>query len=53
MSWNEIYQSKLMSAQEAAKIIQSGDCFWFPLLQGSRPCSFQMPLQTGKTNSRM
>jgi 4-hydroxybutyrate CoA-transferase len=34
MSWKEIYQSKLMSAQDAAKILQSGDCFWFPLLLG-------------------
>jgi len=34
MSWQEDYKSKLMSAQEAAKILQSGDCFWFPLLLG-------------------
>ena len=23
-----------MSAQDAAKILKSGDCFWFPLLMG-------------------
>ena len=34
MSWKDIYQSKLMSGQEAAKIIQSGDRFWTPLCLG-------------------
>ena len=34
MSWKEIYQSRLMSAQDAAKIIQSGDRFWTPLCLG-------------------
>ena len=34
MSWKDIYQSKIMSAQEAAKIIQSGDRFWTPLCLG-------------------
>ncbi len=34
MSWKDIYNSRLMSAQEAAKIVQSGDRFWTPLLLG-------------------
>jgi 4-hydroxybutyrate CoA-transferase len=34
MSWQEIYKSRLMTAQEAAKIVQSGDCMWTPLLLG-------------------
>lgn len=34
MSWKDYYKSRLMSAQEAAKIIQSGDRFWFPLCLG-------------------
>ena len=34
MSWREYYNSRLMSAQEAAKIVKSGDCFWTPLLLG-------------------
>ncbi|HOI73194.1 MAG TPA: acetyl-CoA hydrolase/transferase C-terminal domain-containing protein [Syntrophales bacterium] len=34
MSWKEVYTSRLMSAQEAAKIVKSGDRFWTPLLLG-------------------
>ena len=34
MSWQEIYKSRLMTAQEAAKIVKSGDCMWTPLLLG-------------------
>lgn len=34
MSWQDYYKSHVMSAQEAANILQSGDCFWFPLLMG-------------------
>ncbi len=34
MSWQDYYKSHTMSAQDAAKILQSGDCFWFPLLMG-------------------
>lgn len=34
MSWRNIYKSRLISAQEAAKIVQSGDCFWIPLALG-------------------
>ncbi|MDQ5984551.1 MAG: putative butyrate:acetyl-CoA coenzyme A-transferase [Syntrophus sp. SKADARSKE-3] len=34
MSWQELYNSRLMSAQDAAKIVQSGDCFWTPLNLG-------------------
>ena len=34
MSWQDYYKSRVMSAQDAAKILQSGDCFWFPLLMG-------------------
>jgi 4-hydroxybutyrate CoA-transferase len=34
MSWEDIYKSRLMSAQDAAKIIQSGDRFWTPLCLG-------------------
>jgi acyl-CoA hydrolase len=34
MSWKDIYKSRVMSAQEAAKIIQSGDRFWTPLALG-------------------
>jgi 4-hydroxybutyrate CoA-transferase len=34
MSWQEIYKSRLMTAQEAARIVQSGDCMWTPLLLG-------------------
>ncbi len=34
MSWQEEYKRKSMSAQEAAKIVQSGDCFWTPLCLG-------------------
>jgi 4-hydroxybutyrate CoA-transferase len=34
MSWQDYYKSHVMSAQDAAKILQSGDCFWFPLLMG-------------------
>ncbi|PKN68385.1 MAG: 4-hydroxybutyrate CoA-transferase [Deltaproteobacteria bacterium HGW-Deltaproteobacteria-12] len=31
MSWKELYRSRLMAAQEAAEIVQSGDCVWLPL----------------------
>jgi 4-hydroxybutyrate CoA-transferase len=34
MSWQEHYKSRLMTAQEAAKNVQSGDCIWFPLCLG-------------------
>ena len=34
MGWQDIYKSRLMPAEEAAKIIQNGDCFWTPLLMG-------------------
>lgn len=34
MGWRDIYESRLMSAAEAAKLIQNGDCFWTPLLMG-------------------
>jgi 4-hydroxybutyrate CoA-transferase len=34
MSWKDYYQSKLMSAQDAARIVQSGDRFWTPLCLG-------------------
>ncbi len=34
MNWQEVYRSRLMSVQEAAKIVQSGDCFWTPLMLG-------------------
>jgi 4-hydroxybutyrate CoA-transferase len=34
MSWQEIYKSRLMTAQEAAKIVKSGDLMWTPLLLG-------------------
>ncbi len=34
MSWQEIYKSRMMSAQDAAKIIKSGDRFWTPLCLG-------------------
>jgi 4-hydroxybutyrate CoA-transferase len=34
MSWREYYNGRLMSAQEAAKIVKSGDRFWTPLLLG-------------------
>ena len=34
MSWREYYNSRITSAQEAAKIIQSGDRFWTPLCLG-------------------
>jgi 4-hydroxybutyrate CoA-transferase len=34
MSWQDIYKSRLMTAQEAAKIVQSGDFMWTPLLLG-------------------
>jgi 4-hydroxybutyrate CoA-transferase len=31
MSWKEYYRSRLMTAPEAAKIVQTGDCIWLPL----------------------
>ncbi len=31
MSWKELYRSRLMTALEAAKIVQSGDSVWLPL----------------------
>ena len=31
MNWKDSYKSKLMSAEEAAKIVKSGDRFWTPL----------------------
>ena len=34
MSWKEIYKNKLTSAEEAAKIVKSGDRFWTPLCLG-------------------
>lgn len=34
MSWQDYYKSRVMSAQDAAKILQSGDCFMFPLMLG-------------------
>jgi len=34
MSWKDIYKSRLMTVQEAAKIIKSGDDFWTPVLLG-------------------
>jgi len=34
MSWKDYYKSRLMSAQEAAKIVKSGDRFWTSLLMG-------------------
>lgn len=34
MSWREIYKSRLMSAEEAAKLVKSGDRFWTPLCLG-------------------
>lgn len=34
MSWQEIYKSKLMKADEAAKLVKSGDRFWTPLCLG-------------------
>ena len=34
MSWQDYYKSRVMSAQDAAKILQSGDFFWFPLMLG-------------------
>ncbi len=34
MSWQEIYKSKRMTAEEAAKIVKSGDRFWTPLCLG-------------------
>ncbi len=34
MSWKDIYQKRLMSAQDAAKLVQSGDDLWTPLLLG-------------------
>ncbi|MDD5233294.1 MAG: acetyl-CoA hydrolase/transferase C-terminal domain-containing protein [Syntrophales bacterium] len=34
MSWKDIYKSRLMSAQDAAKLVKSGDCFWTPLMLG-------------------
>jgi len=34
MSWKEIYKSKLMTAEEAAKIVKTGDRFWTPLCLG-------------------
>ena len=34
MSWEDIYKSKLMSAEAAAKLIQSGDRMWTPLCLG-------------------
>ncbi|PKN73439.1 MAG: 4-hydroxybutyrate CoA-transferase [Deltaproteobacteria bacterium HGW-Deltaproteobacteria-10] len=34
MNWQDYYKSHLISAQEAAKIVQSGDCFWTPLCLG-------------------
>jgi 4-hydroxybutyrate CoA-transferase len=41
MTWKDIYKGKLMSAQDAAKIIQSGDRFWTPLCLG-QPSSLIM-----------
>jgi 4-hydroxybutyrate CoA-transferase len=34
MSWKEYYKSRVMTAQEAAKLVQSGDCLWTPLALG-------------------
>ncbi len=34
MSWKEIYQNRMISAEAAAKIIKSGDRFWTPLCLG-------------------
>jgi 4-hydroxybutyrate CoA-transferase len=34
MTLQDYYESRVMSAEEAAKILQPGDCFWFPLLLG-------------------
>jgi 4-hydroxybutyrate CoA-transferase len=34
MSWKDIYKSKLMTAEEAARIVKSGDRFWTPLCLG-------------------
>lgn len=34
MSWKDTYKSKLMTAQEAAKIVKSGDDFWTPVALG-------------------
>ncbi len=34
MSWEEIYKSRMTSAEAAAKMIKSGDRFWTPLCLG-------------------
>jgi 4-hydroxybutyrate CoA-transferase len=34
MSWQDLYKSRLMTAQDAAKNVHSGDCIWFPLCLG-------------------
>jgi len=34
MSWKEYYKNKLMSGEEAARIVKSGDRFWTPLCLG-------------------
>jgi 4-hydroxybutyrate CoA-transferase len=34
MSWKDLYRSRVMSAPEAARIVQSGDNFWTPLGPG-------------------
>ncbi len=34
MSWKDIYESRRMTAGEAAQIVQSGDRFWTPLCLG-------------------
>lgn len=34
MKWQEIYKNKLMTPQDAAKIVQTGDCVWMPLCLG-------------------
>ncbi len=34
VNWKDTYKGRLMTAQEAAKIVQSGDDLWIPLLLG-------------------
>ena len=34
MSWKDIYKSRLMTAQEAAKLVKTGDDFFTPVLLG-------------------
>jgi 4-hydroxybutyrate CoA-transferase len=34
MDWRDIYKKRLMSAQEAARLVKSGDHFWTPLMLG-------------------